>query len=465
MSSFSSLMALSRSQTHDQQASVQKALLERQRKEQEQKKRAQEQEKRQKELDQKLLLKHFEDEKKEKERQRKREEEEKAREAARQRRAEEQKNNLLYGPKKASKMNGGSSSASSSQSRDGSSRKKRMSDDEDDAPAGLALTREELRERKLQAALKKAMGTSSRSTISRTYHRPGGKLPGGAVDTTSNPLDAGSSSSGRSVRERLAAMPNTLTKLNTNKRDTRTIDEILQDRAKAKELKTLDGEEAKEFTDWFGDAKKDKLKSHAASTGTTPRANTPLSSSPAPTASLKQSSIKRTTPPTKPLPARSSLSSSVSKATSRSGSADRERPSMTKTPASKLSATSSARPSSVPSFKKKRPRSPTPERYPAKRRASPPSSSRHKRREYSEELDDANVSNMIWEIMGKRRSDYVHDDIFSDEEDMEAGASDLEREEKMSARIAKREDLIAQEAEKKREEEKRRRKKERERGY
>ncbi|KAL0577974.1 hypothetical protein V5O48_004010 [Marasmius crinis-equi] len=464
MSSFSSLMALSRSQTSDQQASVQKALLDRQRREQEQRKKAEEQQKRQKALEQKLLLKHFEDEKKEKEKQRKREEEERAREAARQRRAEEQKNVLLYGPKKASKLSGGSSS--SSQPRDAASRRKRLDDDDDDSgPTGAALTREELREKKLQAALKRSVGASRSSTISRTYHKHGGRLPGGAVDMTLNPLDAGSSSSGRSVRERLAAMPNTLTKLNTNKRDTRTIDEILQDRAKAKEHKTLDGEDAKEFNDWFGDGKKDRLKSHATSATTTPRALTPMSSSPAPlgVGSHKQSIVKRTTPPaTKAL---SGKTNGFSKDTSRGGSADRDRPSMSKASASRLSTAPPSRPSSVPSFKKKRPRSPSPDRYPSKRRASPPPSSRHKRREYSEELDDANVSNMIWEIMGKKRSDYVHDDIFSDEEDMEAGASDLEREEMRSARIAKREDVQAMEAEKRHEEEKRRRKKERERGY
>jgi len=45
----------------------------------------------------------------------------------------------------------------------------------------------------------------------------------------------------------------TLTKLNVVKRDTRTIDEIVQDRAKAK---TLDGDKAREFSDWFGTSKK-----------------------------------------------------------------------------------------------------------------------------------------------------------------------------------------------------------------
>ncbi|KAF9266458.1 SPT2-domain-containing protein [Marasmius fiardii PR-910] len=456
MSSFSALMALSATQTSSQQASVQKALEERQRKEREQRKKAEEQEKKQKELNQKLILKHFENEKKEQERQKKREEEEKAREAARQRRAEEQKNALLYGPKKASKSSG---SSSHSQSREGG-RRKRLSDDEDDMSPAVALTREELREKKLQAQLKRSMG-GGRSSLTRTYQKPGARLRGGAVDLQT-PHDVGSSSTGMSVRERLASMPNTLTKLNANKRDTRTIDEIVQDIAKAKELKTLDGDEAKTFTDWFGDSKKDKTKS--TSTASPSRANTPLSSS-SPlggTNSVKPpvgSNVKYPAPVVK-----TPLTKSVAKTNFRSASLDRER-STTKTSSKTSTAFSSQRSSApAPSFKKKRPRSPSPERYPAKRRHSPPTSSRHKRRELSEELDDVNVSNMIWQIMGKKRSDYVRkDDIFSDEEDMEAGASDLEREEKRSSFIAKREDLLEQEAERRHEDEKRRRKKDR--GY
>jgi len=66
-------------------------------------------------------------------------------------------------------------------------------------------------------------------------------------------------------------------------------------------------------------------------------------------------------------------------------------------------------------------------------------------------------------MFGKNKSQYMSRDVFSDEEDMEADASDLEREEHVSARIAKREELLAQEAERRHEEEKRRRKKERER--
>ena len=100
------------------------------------------------------------------------------------------------------------------------------------------------------------------------------------------------------------------------------------------------------------------------------------------------------------------------------------------------------------------------------------------------ELD---ISQEIWKMFGKDRRTYVDRDVFSDDEDMEADATALEREEKMrcvcffvvcfwngnrcvddcvlifSARIAKREEMAALEEERRHEEEKRQRKKERER--
>lgn len=64
-------------------------------------------------------------------------------------------------------------------------------------------------------------------------------------------------------------------------------------------------------------------------------------------------------------------------------------------------------------------------------------------------------------MFGKDRDAYVARDVYSDDEDMEAGARDLESEELYSAKIARREDEMAIEEEKRHEEEKRRRKKER----
>jgi len=48
-------------------------------------------------------------------------------------------------------------------------------------------------------------------------------------------------------------------------------------------------------------------------------------------------------------------------------------------------------------------------------------------------------------------------DVFSDDEDMEADALEVEREEKRSARLARQEDLQAEMEEKRKDEEKRRR--------
>jgi len=73
-------------------------------------------------------------------------------------------------------------------------------------------------------------------------------------------------------------------------------------------------------------------------------------------------------------------------------------------------------------------------RSPSYSDASPP-----KRRAVSydddeDDFDDApahdDVRSMIWGIMGKNRADYVSRDIISDDEDMEADANALEREEK-----------------------------------
>ena len=72
------------------------------------------------------------------------------------------------------------------------------------------------------------------------------------IQSRGNPSTA--SGNFKSVKDRLAAQPITLTKLKAVKWDTRTIDEIVQDRVKAK--KTLDGDKAREFSDWFGTSEK-----------------------------------------------------------------------------------------------------------------------------------------------------------------------------------------------------------------
>lgn len=280
-------MALSASQTRESQTLVETALQQRKRNEAIKRKQQEEFEKKEKELEKKMLLKHFEDEKREQERQQRLQLEREATERARKRREDEQRDALLYGPKKAKSQASAADgslkwpSSSSQSHRREEVRKRRLPDDDDNDSSGspdTALTREEKRERKLQAEIRKTFHSAKRSTQTGGYHKAGRRLPGGAVDmaTPAHPMDSGSST--QSIKARIAAMPNTLTKLNTVKRDTRTIDEILQDRAKARDTKILAGDEAREFNDWFGTAKKkEQAKKPAVNSLPTSGANTPAS--------------------------------------------------------------------------------------------------------------------------------------------------------------------------------------------
>jgi len=278
-------MALSATQTRESQSAVQVALAQRQRKEELKRKQQEEQDKKQQEIERKLRMKHFEDQKREEEQKRRAEELERAKEAAMQRREDEQRDALRYGPKKAKAVSSTSDSpspkwpSSSSQNRTREEvRRRRLPDDEDDN-APEFLTREEKRERKQQQEMRRLFNTTKRSSHTGGYSKSGRRLPGGAVDVTTTSRTSDATSGSKSVKERLAAMPNTLTKLNVVKRDTRTIDEILQDRAKAKEGKVLDGDEAREFTDWFGSSKKEKdaVKKSAGPSASDSGANTPSS--------------------------------------------------------------------------------------------------------------------------------------------------------------------------------------------
>ena len=266
-------MAISATQTKEAQSAVQQALAQRQRNEEIRRKQREEQERKDQEIARKLRLKHFEDEKREQERLQRLEQEKLAQAAALQRREEEAKNALRYGPKKAKSLSSTPSApdgpspkwpSSSSQSRVRAEVRKRRvpgedgDDDNNDGPVPEFLTREEKRERKQALEMKKLFQSTKRPGSHSARARK--RLPGGAVDvTTSTNTPDLAGASNKSVKERLSAMPNTLTKLNTVKRDTRTIDEILQDRAKAREVKVLDGDEAREFSDWFVSPKKKEI--------------------------------------------------------------------------------------------------------------------------------------------------------------------------------------------------------------
>lgn len=470
MATFQALMALSATQTKESQSAVQLALDQRRRKEELRRKQQEEQEKKQQEMERKLRMKHFEDQRREEERKRLAEQAEIARQAALQRREDEQRDALRYGPKRAKAVASSSDSSSpkwpssSSQNRVREEvRRRRLPDDEDD-DAPEFLTREEKRERKQQQEMRKLFNTSRRSSHTGSYSKSGRRLPGGAVDVTTTSLTSDANSGSKSVKERLAAMPNTLTKLNVVKRDTRTIDEILQDRAKAKEGKVLDGDEAREFADWFSSSKKEKdvVKRISAPSGANSGANSPSQGSNSSNPHSSASSSKKTPPPGKPSPLKTAPAKSVGLITaSRKSAEPSARPVsssiLAKTKFSKTtsnlgkSTKSSVTPDAARSATlagKKRSRS-------LSRSESPPPA---KKRAASTDYRDE-----IWQILGKNRSNYVSMDVFSDDDDMEADATALEREEQRSARIAKKEDVLALEAEKRHEEEKRRRKKEKER--
>jgi protein SPT2 len=442
-------MALSATQTKQSQGAVQTALRERQRKEELRRKQQEEKEAKEREIEKQRRLKMFEDQRKEEQRRLQLAAEERARELIMQRREEEQRNSLLYGPKKAAKMASTSSSSpeggpkwptSSSNARE-TVRKRRLPGASDDESGGLPLTREELRERKLAVERRKLYSSGKRSSHSGGYKKMGKRLPGGAVDIQTS-AQVPEALAGKSVKDRLAAMPNTLTKLNTNKRDTRTIDEIVQDRARMKEGKTLQGDEALVFDDWFTTKKKEIPKRLVPARPSPPSALPSGSDTPGSSASMSAAAAHKnvpnaprlkSVPPKTPAAALSSTS-----AANRSSHLSRSRPAPA--PADRQSGNSKA-PTSKPSkaapangkqatsstfaSTKKRPRS-------YSQPASPPP---FKKRQLSDDEDneyderDSNLKSAIWEIFGKSRDKYVSKDVFSDDEDMEADATILEKEE------------------------------------
>ncbi|TFY82127.1 hypothetical protein EWM64_g1881 [Hericium alpestre] len=432
--SFAALMALSHMQTQEQQRNVESALADRQRKEELRRKQQAERERKERELERKMREKHFEDEKKEKERREKREQERLAKEREKERREEEHRQALLHGPKKASRY-----PVSKSSVRD-DVRKSRLPDDDDDdsGSGGAALTRQEKRERKLQLDLRRSYSRPKRSTTS-TYHKAGRRLPGGAIDITTTPSSAGmlppADNPSMSVRDRIAATPATLTALNTKKRDTRTIDEIVRDKAKARAGKVLDGEKARDFHDWF--TPKGSKATDSKSLSPSARPSAPNSGPATPPGPITKDGASSNAATAAAAPRRSSSTAVPSSKTSaKPVPAGLQTKRADRTEIRTLPPKSIARPRGTASVKggptkshvsshsldssKKRPRSPSPSD------SLPPP----RRRRASNAGNDSNISDQIWRIFGKDRGAYVQRNVYSDDEDMEADASALEREEK-----------------------------------
>ena len=472
MTSFAALMALSASQTKQSEAQVQSQLEERKRREAQKRKELEEKERKDREMEQKLRKRALEEAQRAKEREERLEAERRAKELALKKKEDEQRDALRYGPKKARAEYPSSSSAARDELR------RRRMPESDDETGGSALTREEKRQMRLQRELNYGAGSSRRNTTG--YRKNGRRLAGGAVDVDATASSGnGANSNYRSVRERIAHEPPGLIKLNVNKRDTRTIDEILQDRAKAK-TKTLAGEEARTFGDWFG---KSKAKASSTAPPSSPssifssRSPSPVHAAP-PEGSKAVSRASKSlsgTPPVVPQPSATSkpaltglsfLKNNGTPPTKGSGVTVKsvggrpvDKPSANGAVASskftngrmptkagvavpsKPATSFSARPplnaakqagssaklgASTGSFRK-RPRSPslTPSPPPAKRRSAPPGGGGN------------SISAEIWKLFGKDRNAYVARDVYSDDEDMEAGAHDLESEELYRSVICK----------------------------
>ncbi|KAI6155088.1 SPT2 chromatin protein-domain-containing protein, partial [Pisolithus tinctorius] len=469
MTRWETLMALSASQTKEAQSAAQTALLERQRNEEMKRKKQEECLRKEREEQDKLRKKHFEEEKKQQELEAKRAADLARLGAEAARREEEARNALLYGPKKTKWP------TSNGTAKDEIRKRRLPSDDEGNSRSGspaMALTREEKRQRRLEAEMRRSY-SAKRSSTTAGYRKAGRPLPGGAIDATSAP-SADSGSSAQSVKERLASLPNTLTKLNVNKRDTRTIDEILQDRAKAKHS-VLDGDEAREFNDWFGKSKKmehvpgSSQSSSGQGSGLASGAASPLPSSAKstsqPTSKASTTSKVATVPsagksassgaqPRAVIPAKTGVSAAKSARDDiRGASSPGAKPAHLKGSSTSIKpqppkSMSASRPVTTPVLPKKRTQS-------SSRSASPPP----KRR--AESPADA-IRSEIWKLFGRDRAAYVTRDIDSDDDDMEADASAVMKEELRSSRLAKREDDVALLEEKRHEEEKRRRKREKE---
>ncbi|KAJ7711814.1 hypothetical protein B0H16DRAFT_1343395 [Mycena metata] len=196
----------------------------------------------------------------------------------------------------------------------------------------------------------------------------------------------------------LAALPQTLTRLNTVKRDTRSIDDIVRDRRASKGI--LGGDLARNFEGWF---------------------HTP--------SRLRRKDVASIVEP----PSFEAPTSTVSSTSSASKKRRRT-----------LSVGDSVSP---PPKRRRRPKNMTLEVE-----TSLP---------HAEGSDDTSFGDEIWALFGKRKAIYVARDLVSDSDDdaaMEVGADTVEREELVSDYIANEEERKLQALERARENEKRRRK-------
>ncbi|TFK98604.1 hypothetical protein BDV98DRAFT_552383 [Pterulicium gracile] len=455
MPSFEELMALSASQTKKSESKVQQAQELRKQKELQQRKQNEERDRKEREREVERRKAHFEREKQEKEAAQLKEKARQAKEEAAQRRLDEQKNALLYGPKKAKTV---SATPSGSSSPKWPTKKQQNDDDADGVFIGSTLTREEKRQQKLDRELNRSYGSAKRTSRAGGYGKAGRRLPGGAVDIVTSASDrSGPDLSSMSVKERIASAPMGLQRLNVVKRDTRTIDEYHRD-MKAKKAQVIQGDEARNFNDWFSSKKKDappiKPSPTVSISPSPPRTSSPslASSSSIPASAPAKSKLSISSTPGSRKPAPSSLTASSSKPSNKSAPSSSKQAPSKPTP---LRPTASGFPAVIKKRKRNPSRSPSPP-PPVKRRRD---KERARHADYSDDEPQEDLGSTIWGLFGKDRNKYMSRSAYSDDEsDMEADAGAMEREEKRSAREARQEDEAAAREQKRHEDEKRRRK-------
>ncbi|KAG9124891.1 hypothetical protein FRC07_009853 [Ceratobasidium sp. 392] len=364
------------------------------------------------------------------------------------------------------------------------------------ANGAMGLTRQEKRAR--QTAAWDESGARARFISKK--RKAGAFLPGGALNVEAGSGSSAAGGSGLSVRARLAASQSGLIKLNTNKRDMRSIDEISRDlqekRGGTEVKKVITGHEAEKFTDWFS-TKKDKERERQEREKEEAEAREKERErerkarerererekerererererdEPKTVHALPKRTTTSAPAPPKPAPIIIATKPSTLFDTGpRSSTAPKEYKVNVKTTGTPATVQPTA---STPQLN--RPRIAAP---PASSKAAPPAK---RRRSYDSESDsyDSEAEERerarrarkassggprasgfdIWSIInpGKSRQEYLGRDVNSDDEDMEATGRDLEREEKQSARLAKLEDLEAEAEERRREEAKRKKK-------
>ncbi|KAF7312042.1 hypothetical protein MIND_00216300 [Mycena indigotica] len=417
--SYKSLMAMSEVHTRTAEAQATAALAQKKAREERDRKAAEEREARERQLKQLEIKNHFEAQRRKAEAERKAALALKRQEEDLERREKETRDKLLYGPKKAKEKAWPTSNNPN----------KRKAIDDGDELNGSVLTREEKRQRKAEAERRRDYHEASsarRSSPSvlgnflrksdKTKKRAGNVLRGGAKDIVTTLSEEAANSthttSHLNAKDRIKAQPSHLIKLYETQRDVRNIDEIQRD---VRAVHVLQGEQARKF-EFF-----------PSQTPPTPPSLPP-----------SQPVTRRSTPP-------------------------RERAFPIKSKAgSSSTAIANRRKARSPDYS--RSASPNPRRAttkPSKSNAAPSSSKSRHRDAAPEERGQSSISDEIWRIMGKNRSQYMERDVYSDEEsdgDMEADALTLEREELRSSKIARREEREAEEAERRAIEEKRKRK-------